>query len=176
MRITTNTSPYNTKALRKIVVQAHAYIRGHEGDNAPQWDELEIVIRGRHKRKYMTGCAVVGGKFMRLTLPDGLTARRVLWLSYHELMHCFGYRHRQFKNIPAAELEQIIPSDYEIELKQKNAAKPMADVKIARMVKLQDRERLWKARLSLAKNERAEPALIAAASDRHIKHKRRKHK
>lgn len=117
MRIVTNTSPYHTRALRKILVLAHAYIRGYEGDNAPHWGELEVSIRGRHKRTYMTGCAVVGGKFMRLTLPDDLTARRLLWLSYHELMHCFGYRHRQFKNINAAELGQLIPCDYEIELK-----------------------------------------------------------
>lgn len=176
VRITTNTSPYYTWALRRIVVQAHAYIRRFEGDNAPQWDDLEIVIRGRHKRKYMTGCAVVGGKAMRLTLPDGLTARRLLWLSYHELMHCFGYRHRQFKNIPAAELEQLIPSDYEIALKQKNAANPIADVKTARVVKLLRRERLWKARLSPAKNETAEPALVAATSDRGIRQKQRKHR
>lgn len=126
MRITSNTSPYDTKALRKLVVQAHAYIRRYEGDNAPHWEALEISIRGRHKRKHMTGSAVVAGKFIRLTLPDRLTARRLLWLSYHELMHCFGYRHRQFKDIPAAELEQVIPSDYEIELKQRNAGRPLS--------------------------------------------------
>lgn len=152
MRIVKNTSGYDTRALRALIVLAHRHIKKHEARNAPMWRLLEIVVRGRDLRQHTSGCAYLGGAKMWLTLPrPTVSAREVLFLAYHELMHSFGYEHRQFRDLRADELAALVPNDRALPLER---AKPKRDAQASRIASLMARKRQWE-----TKAKRAETAL-----------------
>lgn len=185
MKIIKNTSGYETKALRKIIVMAHAHIRATEGAAVPRWNDLQIVIRGRDSHGHVSGCAYLGGTKMWLTIPrsrviknlgevwPAISARRVMWLAYHELMHSFGYNHSQYRDLNDKELAELIPEDYAM---PQPAKKSKADPREGRIASLIERRAKWKTRLTRAQNtlkkinqriryyERTQPGMLAAVS------------
>lgn len=181
MRITKNTSGYDAKALRALICLAHQYIRRFEGRAAPNWKGLRVVVRGRSAH-YTTGCAYLGGRGnarfdVCLTVPrTGLKAREFLSLAHHELMHTYGFRHEQYRDLNAAELEELIPNDYEL-AKATAPRKPTPTERTqAKIISLLERQAQWESRLvraqralqklskSLRYYEKHKPELLAAAA------------
>jgi hypothetical protein len=182
VKIAKNTSGYDTKALRKIIVMAHAHIRTAEGAAAPRWVDLQVFIRGRDERSHLSGCAYLGGSKMWMTIPrPTVSARRVLWLAYHELMHVFGYEHAKYRDLNDKELAELIPDDYPIPKPEKKAK---VDPREARIASLIERRAKWKTRLTRAQNtlkkinrriryyERTQPGVLAAMSTKGSKNGR----
>lgn len=188
MKITKNTSGFSTRELRGLIICAHNEIKRHERRSAPNWRDLRIVVRGRDAGTYVTGCAVLGGYGgvrggdMWMTLPrQGLTAREVVRLAYHELMHTYGYDHRAYRDLNEAELARLVPADYVLALAGRKREKK--DGKVARIARLIERRKRWertqkRARTALRKidnslryYERTQPALIAAMRGKTTKEK-----
>jgi len=179
VKIVKNTSGFDTRVLRRIIIQAHSFIRKHEGAPAAHWKTLQVIIRGRDLGRHTSGCAYLGGDKMWMTLPrKDLTARGVLHLAYHELMHVFGYQHRAFKDLSDAEAAALIPVDYPILLKPTRKSSS-AEVKAKRIAALLSRRARWRSRLKRSQNalrrierrlryyERQVPELFAAAREKH---------
>lgn len=181
MRIVKNTSGYETRTLRSLIVRAHNYIREIEGCPAPNWRHLRVLVRGRDRRQHVSGCAYLGGRGNRrydvcLTLPrTGLLARRVVWLAHHELMHVYGYGHAQFRNISDADLDRLLPIDYAppaIRVRKRSRD----EIKTTRIEQLLAQRKAWQRKLRSAQRrlkkinasiryyERTQPALIAVAA------------
>lgn len=167
MMIAKNTSGYQTRAIRAVITLAHQHIRSYERVGAPMWSELRITVRGR-KGGHTSGCAVIGGNWMCLTLPrKDLTARRLLWIAYHELMHSFGYTHRQYRDLTDAELAALVPTDYVIP-SQLPVVRP--DRKLARVGALIARRDAWQSKLrraqtALKEDQPQHPLLRARTAD-----------
>lgn len=180
MRIVENTSGYNARQLRSLIILAHTTIRKVEGYDAPNWKHLRILVRGRDQGNYVTGRTVLGGRRsgpwdVCLTIPrPNVSARLVLYLVYHELMHVYGYRHGQFVDLTEAEQAKIIPDDYALQPPEAPRKPTTTDRKSARIVALLDREKKWqtrakrartaltKIRRSLKHYERTAPEMLVA--------------
>lgn len=57
------------------------------------WNQLDLKIGG--KRTGYSGYAYYNGTYMRFALSPSLSVTALIALAYHELMHCYGYRHKQ---------------------------------------------------------------------------------
>lgn len=116
MKIVKNTSPYQTRQIRSVICAVHAHMRKLERRPAPNWKRLRVKIRSRawgHSGwAYYEGKGRAHGKDWDVLLSlsrQGCTIRQLALLTYHELMHTYGYRHRQFNDIPEQELQQLFP-------------------------------------------------------------------
>lgn len=182
MKIVKNTSGYDTRAIRAVIVLAHNYIKQSEKRAAPNWSRLRVLVRGRDEGKHVSGRAFLGGcggyhKSWDVCLTvcrPVLHARTLLALAHHELMHVYGYEHGKFRDLTDEEQITLIPTNYEM---PKPAGKPKAspdDRKAKRVASLIERQKQWqtrakraqtalkKIRKSLRHYERNEPALLAA--------------
>ena len=183
MQIIKNTSGYDTRAIRAVIVMAHNYIRKFEGRPAPNWSRLRVVVRGRDKGNHVTGCAALHGHGTRwdvcLTVPrPSLDARELLRLAHHELMHTYGYEHSGYVDISEAERAVLIPANYKMPTPAPKAKPAPADRKARRVASLIARRKQWQTRIKRAQTaltkirkslrlyERTAPALLAAYRER----------
>ena len=160
MKITKNTSVYSTRELKTIICRVHRHMMTFERKPAPRWKNLSVHVRGR-ARKYVTarafyhGLGYVDGWDVIFTIPNkDLPVRWFANLVYHELMHTYGYKHKQFTEISSKELEKLYPENYILQPalpKQKAAASPIWQKRYK--VALASEKR-W-----LTKHKRAETAL-----------------
>jgi hypothetical protein len=115
MRIVKNTTRFENRVLRSLICRVHAHMKKLEGRPAPHWKGLRVAIGSRQRysgRAYLHGGGYGWSDWdVYLSLPPEATERRTASLVYHELMHTYGYRHRQYNDIPAAELEALFPDD-----------------------------------------------------------------
>jgi len=129
MKITKNTSLYETKKLKSLFCLIHKQLAKYEG-RMSWWDDLNISIQ--YKTYDYSGRAFLKlprhktwGMF--LSMSKDLTLDEVSQLFAHELMHTYGYRHHQFNTDPLTQdqLDQIASK-----FKQQDLLKPEAfDVK-----------------------------------------------
>jgi len=160
MKITKNTSVYSTRDLKAIICRVHRYLMTLEKRKAPHWKGLEIHVRGR-SRKYVTGrafldgCGYVDSWDVIFTIPNSeLPVRWFASLVYHELMHTYGYLHKQFTDISSKELTKLYPENYILQAappKKKKATSPLWQ---KRYKAAQASEKRW-----MTKHKRAETAL-----------------
>ena len=160
MKITKNTSVYSTRELKTIICHVHRYMMTLEKRQAPRWKDLAIHVRGR-SRKYVTarafynGCGYVDGWDVIFTIPNSeLPVHWFASLVYHELMHTYGYKHKQFTDISGRELAKLYPENYILQPaapKQKAAASPIWQKRYKAALASEKR---W-----LTKHKRAETAL-----------------
>ncbi len=177
MKIIKNTSGRETAELRKLICRTHALMKRLEKKPAPNWKRLRIKIGGRNE-SYHSGRAYLGGYGCNgwdvfLTLPRPIvrqdqvwddngrcnryTARSFVKIVYHELMHTYGYNHDQYSDISQADLEKVVPENYNIRaepVKVKPAAEPVWKKKYQQALAAEKR---W-----LAKQKRAVTALKKA--------------
>ncbi len=135
MKIIKNTSGRSTKAMRSLICKVHAHIRTLEKRPAPNWGRLRVKIAGREEnhtsgRAYLNGHGYDWDVFLTLPRPVKLgtawysakdkgkpnyySARAFCRLVYHELMHTYGYNHHQYNGISGAELEKLVPENYDL--------------------------------------------------------------
>ncbi len=183
MKITKNTSGYSTRELKRIICLVHSYMRKLERRPAPRWKNLSVHVRGRDGgnvsgRAFYNGCGYVNGWDVVLTIPrrvckgsgfwtehkgrvNNFRARRFAWLVYHELMHTYGYNHKQYTDIRDCDLAKLIPDDYVIPTAEEKA-KPKATPPpkwATRYASVKKRQKKW-----AAKQKRAENALKKLAT------------
>ncbi len=96
MKIIKNTSKFDTKKLRSLFSFIHNLIAKKEG-RLPQWKSLKIQIR--QKSYGSSGRAYIGkvygygwDMFLSLDFKDEL--KRLSNLFSHELMHSYGFTHK----------------------------------------------------------------------------------
>ena len=116
MRIIKNTSVYKTKRLKSLFCYIHEGIAYWGEGRLPQWKELRIKVRGGKRR--CSGWAYypsyIGSMWheydMFLTLSENANLSEIAQLFGHELMHSYGYKHRQFRSEPLGEhsMKQIM--------------------------------------------------------------------
>ena len=99
MRIIKNSSVYNTRKLNSLFCMIHNQLAKPEG-RLPQWKQLRVAVRnGRNSGR---ATYYVGRSWkewdMFLSLDSGI--ENISQLFAHELMHNYGYRHRQFRRRP----------------------------------------------------------------------------
>jgi hypothetical protein len=170
MKITRNTSIYSSRDLRRVICHTHRFMVKLEGKPAPNWKRLRVVIGGRTEDGHTSGRAHYGGRGWNgwdvwFTLPDrGMTEHRFCWLVYHELMHTYGYRHRQYTNIKPAEQSKLFPDNKPLALKPPPPPKPIrapkpttpppppVDIVRVRYDRMKQRQRTWDAKQRRAAN------------------------
>ena len=96
MKIIKNTSCCDSKKLQQLFCFIHSLIVKTEG-RLKQWKRLKVQIRNTTKRD--SGCAYVGevwgeGWDMFLSLNKDRNLKSISDLFAHELMHSYGYRHK----------------------------------------------------------------------------------
>ena len=104
MRIIKNSSVYNTRKLNSLFCMIHNQLAKPEG-RLPQWKRLKVIVRNGNN----SGRALIfhhrseiGTKWdMMLSLGTGIET--ISQVFAHELMHNYGYRHRQFRSDPLDE-------------------------------------------------------------------------
>ena len=106
MRIIKNTSVYQTKKLKKLFGLIHYIIALREG-RLPQWKQLRVVVRNGWNSGYAFYPRWIGnnhkGWDMFLSVNNSTQVNyleHIAQLFAHELMHNYGYKHRQFRTDP----------------------------------------------------------------------------
>ena len=115
MRIIKNTSVYKTKRLKSLFCYIHEGVAYWGEGRLRYWKVLRIKVRGTQKRR-SSGCAYYPSSIgsyeydMFLTLNSGENIWEIIQLFAHELMHNYGYSHRQFRRDPLDKhmMEQIM--------------------------------------------------------------------
>lgn len=120
-----NDTKYDSKLLRKIICQAHNACAKYEGPYR-RWKFTKIRVRRRISSdpRNTSGHAYLEGTYSCLTLPAPKCSTRKLFdLAWHEIMHLYGYRHKQFSRYPddktAAEFLKDVPEFLEEVVKEK---------------------------------------------------------
>ena len=110
MKITKNTSQYETKKLKSLFCFIHSQLAKHEG-RMPWWDDLNINIQ--HKSYDYSGRAFLSpprwkewGMF--LSISPHINLEDIAQLFAHELMHNYGYNHSQFNRDPLSPKEMEV--------------------------------------------------------------------
>lgn len=124
MRIIKNTSKYESKSLRRIMCRVHAHMKKLERRSTPNWKSLNVKFSGRPRGGWAGWAFFYGNGYewdVRFTL--GLSSRYHMAeidfaiAAYHELMHTYGYRHRQYADLPYSEAAMLFPHNRKIPLK-----------------------------------------------------------
>ena len=162
MRIVKNSTPYDTRALRSIIYATHWYLKKLEGKPAPNWKRLEVKIGNTKRYGYHSGHAFYGGiadyvgqadVYFGLCKPEAsmtMTNHTFCSLVYHELMHTYGYRHKQFTDIPKQEILKLFPIETDL-LIAKAPLKKKEPVWTKRYNSALYREKAWTTKLKRAK-------------------------
>ena len=99
MRIIKNTSVYQTRKLKNLFGMVHYLIAIREG-RLRTWKQLRVLVRnGRNSgHAYLS----VGGSWREfdMCVSVGTDLEGICQLFAHELMHNYGYHHRQFRRDP----------------------------------------------------------------------------
>ena len=125
MKITKNTSLYETKKLKSLFCLVHNQLAKYEGKMS-WWDDLNIEIQ--NKTFSYSGRAFLSQPWhktwgMFLSMSKDCSLNQVAQLFAHELMHNYGYKHHQFNRDPLTQdqLDQIASK-----FKQQDLLKPEA--------------------------------------------------
>ena len=175
MRITKNTSGYCTRAIKAVFTKVHAFMRSPkcEGKPAPNWRNLRVQIEGRDGG-YHSGRAYYGGHGIDwdvfLTLPrptlkgtnwhterrkgeaTNYRVRKLASLIYHELMHTYGYKHSQYNDIRAEDLERLFPDNYLVPVPEPKPERVKQAAHIDKYARLVARRKAWESKARRAEN------------------------
>jgi hypothetical protein len=151
MKIIKNTSVFDTPFIKRACVVTHTHMAKVEGRLA-QWDHLSLKVE--NKRCGYSGHAYYNGTYMHFSLSPHLLVKQLVALAYHELMHIYGYRHRQgcdpsLKDIAIICEALAIDPDTPVPQSQLKAAlkRDLVEDRYQRMLA---RQRTWATKLSRA--------------------------
>jgi|8_EtaG_2_1085327.scaffolds.fasta_scaffold10181_2 hypothetical protein len=126
MKITKNTSLYETKKLKSLFCFIHNQLAKHEG-RMPWWDDLNIHIQDKTTSKFSGRAFLRFPRYkpwgMFLSMSKDCSLYQVAQLFAHELMHNYGYNHNQFNSDPL-DRDQI--AEIMGKFEQKDLLKPEA--------------------------------------------------
>jgi hypothetical protein len=108
MKIIKNTTNFDTRFMRSLIVGVHNHIAKHEG-RYRRWKHLEVQIWNRSNSR--SGHAYLGGTFMHLSVSPNLPTAGFVWLAYHEMMHVYGYRHGEFYDLTTEDCATLIEAN-----------------------------------------------------------------
>lgn len=160
MKIATNTSDIPTQFLRTVFTGVHNHLKKTEGA-CRAWRYLEVTVRQSQTKRNNSGRAWLRTGPMILTFSRReivfdekvypiLTTRGIAWIFYHELMHVYGYGHKQYNDIPKGELDALIVDwpkyPPKIEVKEKSKVDHVAK----RAASVDTRIKSWESKLKRA--------------------------
>jgi len=99
MRIIKNSSVYNTRKLNSLFCMIHNQLAKPEGRH-PQWKRIRVKIHNGRNSGRACYPADIGWREWDMFLSLGSGIENISQLFAHELMHNYGYRHRQFRSDP----------------------------------------------------------------------------
>jgi hypothetical protein len=155
-----NTSGIPTPFLRTVFTRVHNHMKKSEGKlNA--WGYLRVVVKQSKTKRGCSGYAYYNTGPITLTLArrevvfdekvyPTLTTYAIAWIFYHEAMHVYGYRHKQYTDIPRKELEALIADLPEYPPKMEKKAKPKVDHVVKRAANVEARIKGWESKLKRA--------------------------
>lgn len=149
MKIIKNTSVFDTRFIKRACIATHAHMAKIEG-RLTQWNYLELKIE--NKCSGYSGHAYCGGSYIHLSLSPQLLVKQLIKLTYHELMHIYGYLHRQgcdpsFQDIAIICKTLIIDPDTPIPQPPPTAKLNLVEKRYQQMLV---RQRTWNAKLKRA--------------------------
>lgn len=142
----TNTSGFDTAALRALVCAVHRHVATTEG-RLKTWPSLHVrVFTGYGRCSH--GRASLSGYRMTLRLVRGCSYSSALWLARHELYHNYGYNHRAYRDIDRRPVDAIaaalgVKLTDLLPLKETKAAKPKRDVRVVRFERAKGALKRW---------------------------------
>ena len=104
MKISANTTGFDTIFLRTVICRVHNHLAVHEG-RLYTWKYLKVSIWNR--RHGTSGHAHLSGLKMHLSIAPTTPTDTFTWLVYHEFMHLYGYRHGQFTDAKPETIKEI---------------------------------------------------------------------
>jgi hypothetical protein len=159
MKIIKNTSKYDTKKLRQLFCFIHFLIAKKEG-RLKHWKHLKIQIRNSGRRN--SGCAYIGqvwgaSRDMFLSLHHNFRLDDVSDLFAHELMHSYGFHHRDMLNVYTPlvkEQHQKIKDKFgNVDFTKIEKPKVKVDYIVIRKTKAEKNLAKWLSKYSFAKNK-----------------------
>ena len=156
MKIIKNTSDFDTVKLKSLFSTVHNLLAKAEG-RLKHWKELKVVVRD--KEWGYSGQCLLGGYSWRsnewdmfLSVSKDQDTRTLAYLFAHELMHSYGYNHKQYRHDPLTkEQHYFIKDKYKNVIMHKvEKAKPKKDIILIRFTRMLKREKSWGRKLKLA--------------------------
>jgi len=156
MKIIKNTSYFDTVKLKSLFSTVHNLLAKAEG-RLKHWKELKVIVRD--KEWGYSGQCLLGGYSWRsnewdmfLSVSKDQDTRALAYLFAHELMHSYGYNHKQYRHDPLTkEQHYFIKDKYKNVIMHKvKKAKPKKDIISIRFARMQKREKSWGRKLKLA--------------------------
>lgn len=92
----TNSTGYDTAAMRRILVQVHNELTRYEGHRLRRWARVEVEVVKRNEGSVGTsGYAYINGIYTRLRLPrppnNHCSVQQLIRIAWHEFLHLYGY-------------------------------------------------------------------------------------
>ena len=145
-----NRTRYSTRELRTVVCRAYALAAKTEG-KLKRWRQVKFTVVPATQRA-CSGWAYLGGYNGRLRVPKREVAAAPLFrLAWHEIMHLYGYTHRQFQTYPTAAETDAAVSD-SVLYEQQPKAKPKLDRQMIRFERTLAGIARWQSKLKRAQN------------------------
>tara|TARA_R100000030_G_scaffold88527_1_gene72500 strand:- start:51 stop:581 length:531 start_codon:yes stop_codon:yes gene_type:complete len=154
MKIIKNTSDFSTVKLKSLFCTVHNLLAKAEG-RLKHWKHLKVVVRdknfGYSGRAYL-GRAFGSGWDMFLSVEKRLAPTTLAYLFAHELMHSYGYNHKEYRDDPLTEKQyDFIRDKYKNVIMRKiKKEKPKKDLILIRFNRMLKREKVWDRKLKLA--------------------------
>ena len=158
MKIIKNTSGFDTKKLKSLFSYVHNLIAKTEG-RLPQWNGLKIQIRqtsqGSSGRAYV-GKVCGSGWDMFLSLDQNDNLKRLSNLFSHELMHSYGFHHKNMlRHYPLTEQQhqKIIDKFSSQSFLRIEKPKVKTDYIAIRKERAEINLSVWESKFNFAKNK-----------------------
>lgn len=153
MKITTNTSGFDSRWLRSVFCKVHAVQAKHEG-RYRGWKLLKVYIK-RRSGWSPTGCsgnAYVGRGPIWMRLGDEVATRTIASVFWHEMMHVYGYEHSKGLGCEPHpdHLDEVCQGLPEKPVLKQIKVAVSRDVVVTRYQHILAREAAWKKKLSRA--------------------------
>jgi hypothetical protein len=162
MKVESNTSDIPTAFLRTVFAKVHNHLKKSEG-HLRSWKYLKVTVRQSPTKRHCSGYAYYNTGPITLTLARRevvfddkvypiLTTRKIAWIFYHEVMHVYGYKHKQYSDIPKEELDALCADWPEHPPRIEKKSKPRVDHVAKRATSIDARIEQWGTKLKRAEN------------------------
>ena len=164
MKVKSNTTKYDTKRLKQIFSMCYDIVKKKEG-KLWRWKGLNVEIKYMqgYRRSYKDNCYSGyayydhqwGGTDMILRLTQNMDIYNISQLFSHELYHCYGFKHGQFRRDPLddIDIDKIRDRFKGISLLAKEKPKEKIDYVNVRKKLAEHNLKKWTTKLKIASNK-----------------------
>jgi hypothetical protein len=164
MKIKSNSTKYDSKRLKQIFSECYNIVKKKEG-KLWRWKGLNVEIKYMkgYLRSYKDNCYSGwayydhqwGGTDMLLRLTQNMDIKNISQLFSHELYHCYGFKHGQFRRRPLddIDIDKIRDRFKGISLLAKEKPKVKIDYVLLRKTRAEQNLTKWLSKYNFAKNK-----------------------